>query len=82
MSKADKREQRIRNNPLNVSQEDFEWLISRYGKLEFGGNHALASIENVRFPYKRQNPINFHYVEELFRIIDEQKERWSDGEKS
>jgi hypothetical protein len=71
MSKADKREQRIRNNPWNVSQEDFEWLICRYGKLEFGGNHALASIGNIRFPYKRQNPVNYHYVEELFKIIDE-----------
>jgi hypothetical protein len=72
MGKADKREQRIRSNPKNVSLDDFEWLIGKYGKLEFGGNHALASIGNVRYPYKRQNPVNFHYVEELLRIIGEQ----------
>jgi len=70
--KADKREQKIRRNIRNVSLEDFEWLISKYSKLEFGGNHSLASIGNVRYPYRRQNPMNFHYVEELLRIIDEQ----------
>jgi hypothetical protein len=72
MSKADKKEIKIRQNSRNVSLEDFEWLISRYGKIEFGGNHALASIGDIRFPYKRQNPVNFHYIEELLRIIDKQ----------
>ncbi len=73
MSKADKREQGIRQNTRNVSPVDFEWLISKYGKLEFGRSHALASIGNIRYPYKRQNPMNFHYVEELLKIIDNQK---------
>ncbi len=74
MSRAGKREDKIRENPRNVSQEDFEWLVCRYGKLEFGGNHALASIGKVRFPFKRQNPVGHHYVEELLKIIDEQRE--------
>ncbi len=73
MSKADKREQNIRLNTRNVSLMDFEWLVNKYGKLEFGGSHALASIGNIRYPYKRQNPVNFHYVEELLKIIDNQK---------
>jgi hypothetical protein len=73
MGKADKKEKRIRDNPQNVSLEDFEWLICRYGKLKFGGSHALASIGNIRFPYKRHNPVNFNYVEELLKIIDEQQ---------
>ena len=72
MSKADKRELKIRENTKNVSLDDFEWLINKYGKLEFGSNHALASIGNIRYPYKRQNPVNHHYLEELIKIIDNQ----------
>jgi hypothetical protein len=72
MSKADKREQKIRQNTRDVSLDDFEWIINKYGKIEQGGKHGLASIGNTRYPYRRQNPMNFHYVEELLRIIDEQ----------
>ncbi len=72
MSKTDKREQKIRRNTKNVSLEDFEWLISRYGKAEHGGKHGLASIGDTRYPYRRQNPMNFHYVDELLRVIEEQ----------
>jgi len=75
MSKSDKREAKIRANTKNVNLADFEWLINQYGSLEFGGSHALASIGNIRYPYKRQNPMNFHYVEELLRIIDNRKTR-------
>jgi hypothetical protein len=75
VSKADKKEEKIRQNTKNVSLEEFEWLITQYGKLEFGGNHALASVGNIRYPFKRQNPVNFHYVEELLRIIDRQFQR-------
>jgi hypothetical protein len=74
VSNADKREQKIRLNTKNVSLEDFEWLISRYGSIEFGGNHALANISGTRLPYKRKNPVLFHYVEELLVIIDYRKE--------
>jgi hypothetical protein len=70
MSKADKREQKIRENIKNVSLADFEWLINKYGKLEFGGNHAMATFGNIRYPYRRQNPVRFQYVEELLKIID------------
>jgi hypothetical protein len=75
MVKADKREQKIRQNTKNVSLAEFEWLIRKYGKLQFGGNHALASIGSLRYPYKRQNPVNYHYVEELLRIIDNRAKR-------
>jgi hypothetical protein len=71
MSKTDKREQKIRQNTRNVSLEDFEWLIGKYGKVEQGGKHGLASIGNTRYSYRRQNPMNFHYVEELLRVIEE-----------
>lgn len=75
MTKADKREQKIRANTRNVSLDEFEWLVRRCGTIEFGGNHALASIGDIRYPYRRQNPVDFHYVEELLRIIDERGER-------
>jgi hypothetical protein len=75
VTKADKREQKIRQNTKNVSLEDFEWLIRQYGKLEFGGRHALASIGTRRFPYKRRNPVVFKYVAALLKIIDGIDER-------
>jgi hypothetical protein len=74
VSNAGKREQKIRRNTKNVSLEDFEWLIRRYGSLEFGGNHAIANIGGMRFPYKRKNPVLFHYVQELLKILDNRKE--------
>ncbi len=72
MSKTDKREQKIRQNTKDVSLEDFEWLIKKHGKVEHGGKHGLANIGSTRYAYRRQNPMNFHYVEELLRIIDNQ----------
>jgi hypothetical protein len=73
MSKADKREQRIRENTNNVSLEDFEALINQYGHIEFGGSHPKAIIGNIMFPYKRENPIKPAYVKEILEIIDHLK---------
>jgi hypothetical protein len=70
MSKAEKGEQRIRQNPKNVSLEDFEALINQYGYIKFGGNHPKAIIGKIMFPYKRENPIKPAYVEGLLAIID------------
>jgi hypothetical protein len=33
VTKADKREQKIRENTKNVSLEDFEWLVCHYGHI-------------------------------------------------
>ena len=73
MSKSEKREQRIRENIKNVSLEDFEALINRYGHIQFGGNHAKAIFGNLMFPYKRENPIKQAYVEGILDIIDKLK---------
>ena len=70
MPKRDKREQRIRNNPGNVSLEDFEALINTYGYIKEGGSHPKARIGTRTMPYKRENPVKPVYVEELLRIID------------
>jgi hypothetical protein len=71
MSKADKKEQRIRKNTNNVSLEDFEALIKRYGEIIEGGSHPKAHIGNHVYPYKRENPVKAHYVEAILEFIDE-----------
>ncbi len=73
MSKADKKEQRIRKNAANVSLEDFEALIQRYGEIIGGGSHPKAHIGNHVYPYKRENPVKAHYVEAVLSLIDELK---------
>lgn len=71
MTRADKREQRIRKNTANVSLEDFEALIRRYGEVIEGGSHPKAYIGNHYYPYKRENPVSRHYVEAILRFINE-----------
>ncbi len=71
MSKTDKKEQRIRKNTTNVSLEDFESLIRRYGEIIAGGSHPKAHIGNHVFSYKKENPVKAHYVETILRLIDE-----------
>jgi hypothetical protein len=70
MSKKEKLESRIRNNPRNVSLGDFEALINRYGHIKMGGKHAKARIGNATLTYKRVNPMPPEYVAELLEIID------------
>ncbi len=71
MSRADKKEQRIRKNTTNVSVADFEALINKYGEIIEGGSHPKAHIGNHIYPYKRENPVKAHYVEAVLRLIDE-----------
>jgi len=70
MSKKSKREYKIRENPNNVSLEDFEALINEYGYIKGGGKHPKARIGTRTMPYKRESPIKPVYVKELTRIID------------
>jgi len=72
MTKAEKREQRIRENPCNVSLEEYEALINQYGHIKFGGSHPKAIIGDQTWPYKRTNPIKAAYVVGLLEIIDKQ----------
>jgi len=73
MAKKDKRELRIQRNPRNVSLEDFESLIKRYGEIIEGHSHPKAHIANHVYPYKRENPIKGCYVDQILRFIDELK---------
>ena len=70
MSKQDKREKKIRQNPKNVSLEDFERLINTYGYIKGSGSHLKARIGAFTLPYKRENPIKPIYVKELLKLID------------
>ena len=70
MSKKSKRELKIRENPRNVSLDDFEWLVNQYGCIKPGGNHVLAVIGSRTFPYKRTNPVHPPYVKKLIELID------------
>jgi hypothetical protein len=73
MSKQDKRESKIRENTKNVSLEDFEALVNKYGRIEFGGKHPKAVIGQRAYSYKRTNPVNPTYVEHLIEMIDDSK---------
>jgi hypothetical protein len=75
MTKKEKREQKIRDNPYNVSLEDFESLINQYGCIKEGGKHSKAVIGNRVFAYKRANPIDHEYVEKVLEIIDQMNKR-------
>jgi len=70
MSKKEKREQRIRNNPANVSTDEFEALIRRYGHIEEGSKHPKAVIGKDVFSYQRTNPMHRPYVVYLLDAID------------
>jgi hypothetical protein len=70
MTKKEKLEAKIRNNPKNVSLDEFESLINKYGHINMGGKHAKARIGNFTLTYKRANPVPFEYVIDLLDIID------------
>jgi len=70
MSKKEKREQKIRSNPINVPLEEFESLIMQYGSIRTGGKHPQAMIGQKFMAYKRTNPIKAAYVKQLLEYID------------
>jgi hypothetical protein len=70
MSKKEKREQKIRSNPISVPLEEFEALIMQYGFIRGGGKHPQAVIGQKFMAYKRTNPIKAAYVKQLLEYID------------
>lgn len=70
MARRDKREERIRRNPANVSLEDFEALVRVYGYVEAGGKHHKAVIGEQTMTFKRENPVKPVYVKLLLDYID------------
>ena len=74
MPKKDRREQKIRDNPANVSLTEFEALIKKYGEIVKGGSHPKAHIDKHYYPYRRHNPVDAHYVRGVLRLIDQMEE--------
>jgi hypothetical protein len=74
MKKKDRREQKIRDNSVNVPITEFEALIRKYGSIVEGGEHPKAHIDKHYYPYKRHNPVDGHYVKGVLRLIDQMKE--------
>ena len=70
MSKKEKLEAKIRNNPRNVSLEDFESLIFQYGEIREGGSHPQAIIGKGVVSYKRTNPMRTPYIMLVLDLID------------
>ena len=70
MIKKEKLEAMIRNNPKNISLDDFEYLVSEYGYIKPGSKHAKAVIGMRTLTYKRVNPIPSEYVVDLLKLID------------
>ena len=70
MSKREKLEAKVRNDPKNVTLDEFESLVNQYGHIEMGGKHAKARIGTATLTYKRVNPIPPEYVIDLLEIID------------
>jgi hypothetical protein len=70
VSKKEKLEARIRNNPRNISLDDFETLVRKHGYIEMGGKHAKARIGNNTLTYKRVNPMPPEFITDLLEIID------------
>lgn len=70
MSKKEKLEAKIRNNPRNVSLKEFESLICQYGEIREGGSHPQAIIGKGVISYKRTNPMRSPYVALVLDLID------------
>ncbi len=70
MTKKEKLEAHIRNNSKNVSLNEFEALVNIYGYSKPGGKHAKAVLGNKTLTYKRANPIDPVYVDDLLKLID------------
>jgi hypothetical protein len=70
VTKKEKLEARIRNNPKNVTLHEFESLVNIYGHIKPGSKHAKAVLGNRTLTYKRANPIATVYVDDLLKLID------------
>jgi predicted RNA binding protein YcfA (HicA-like mRNA interferase family) len=87
VTKRDKREERIRNNPKAVTFEELDWLLRQYGFVEVRrkGSHAIyrhptdSSIApTVPFlrPYLRSR-----YVKQIIQWIDSNRDDESQQEQ-
>jgi hypothetical protein len=83
MTSKEKREQKVRANPCNVSLEDFEALVRYYGHIEEGGKHPHVVIGPRMLAYKRVNPVRESIIKKTLEIINDlNKQRENDDKKN
>jgi hypothetical protein len=70
MGKSEKRLERVKQNPRNVSLTEFESLINEFGYIEEGNKHPRAIIGAATLPYARRNPVRVCYVKQLIHAIE------------
>ena len=71
MTKNQKRLDKVRQNPKNVSLDDFKELVSQYGFIKEGAKHPRAVIAGqASIPYKQESPVKKCYVDELLEAIE------------
>ena len=84
MTKREKRLQKIRQNPNNVSMDDLEQVLNDYGIYL---DHATGSHHIFRYNLKGKRnalsipyakPIKSKYVKDVINIIDQVKEEEND----
>ncbi len=83
MTKREKLERKILENPRNVSLEDFEALVRQYGHIEEGGKHPHVVIGPRMLAYKRVNPVRRSVIKNTLEIINDlSKQGEKDDKKS
>jgi len=80
--KKAKREDRIRENPSNVSLNDFEAVIKYYGTIKEGSKHPKAIIGKRVFPYKRTDPVQRPFVMKVLELIDNLRDDTGDNNEN
>ncbi len=81
MTKNRKRLDKIKQNPRNISLDDFEALINQYGFIKEGSKHPRIIITGQpSIPYKRESPVKKCYVDELLEAIEKADREEAEGE--
>ena len=92
MSKREKRLQKIRQNPTNVSMDELEQVLKDHGILRDheSGSHYIFRYtlngQNLRLSIPYRKPIKVIYVKECIVVIDQiraaQEETENDNQES
>ena len=74
MSEKDKQLQEIKNNPTNVSFDEFRSLLLDFDFTETGpkgdANHYKFIRDMYRITITKKDPVNIIYIKRAIRIID------------
>ena len=80
MPTREKRLERARNNPKDVSFNDLCLILIDHGfEIRHGSKHDLAVLPGtpMKLTIPRRNPVKKVYVEQALEYIDEIESEWS-----